>query len=174
MGSSKQGNRGWKEKISHEMLEYGINVIYLTLVFAAFTQYRRLLLAAHDIVYTNYWIAVIQALILGKVIMIGAVLRIGRGLEQKPLIFPTVYKAFVFTCLLIVFNVAEHAVKGMWQGHGAVAGLTEFVERGPHELLAGPLVIFVALIPFFAVKELGRVLGEDKIRKLFFRGRPPQ
>jgi hypothetical protein len=31
----------------------------------------------------------------------------------------------------------------------------------------------VALIPFFAVKELGRVLGEEKIRALFFRRRDP-
>jgi hypothetical protein len=42
-----------KEKISNGILEYGINVIYLTLVLAAFRQYRRLLLAAHDIVYRN-------------------------------------------------------------------------------------------------------------------------
>lgn len=174
MGSPDQKDRSWKEKISHEMIEYGINVIYLTLVFAAFTQYRRLLLAAHDIIYTNYWVTVIQALILGKVIMIGAVLRIGRGLEQKPLIFPTVYKAFIFTCLVIVFNIAEHAARGIWQGHGAVAGLVEFIKRGPHELLAGSLVIFVALIPFFAVKELERVLGEAKISALFFQARPPE
>ena len=60
-----------KKKIVHEMGEYLINVCYLTLVFAAFTQYRRLLLAAHDITYTHYGVAVIEALILGKVIMIG-------------------------------------------------------------------------------------------------------
>jgi hypothetical protein len=41
-------------------------------------------------------------------------------------------------------------------------------------LLAGVLVIFVALIPFFGVKELGRVLGEEKIRALFFRSRSEQ
>jgi len=29
----------------------------------------------------------------------------------------------------------------------------------------------VALIPFFAIKELGRVLGEEKIWALFFRGK---
>jgi hypothetical protein len=40
-------------------------VIYLTIVFAAFTVYRRLLLSAHDISYTNYGFALIEALILG-------------------------------------------------------------------------------------------------------------
>jgi len=50
-----------KKKIVHEVVEYWINVCYLTLVFAAFTQYRRFLLAAHDISYTNYGFAVIEA-----------------------------------------------------------------------------------------------------------------
>jgi hypothetical protein len=35
----------------------------------------------------------------------------------------------------------------------------------------GVLIIFVAFIPFFGVKELGRVLGQDKIWALFFRRR---
>jgi hypothetical protein len=38
-------------------------------------------------------------------------------------------------------------------------------------LLANSLVVFVAFFPFFGVKELGRVLGQDKIKALFFRRR---
>jgi len=160
-----------KKKIFHEVAEYWINVVYLILMFAAFTQYRRFVLAAHDITYTNYWVAVIEALILAKVIMIGAVLRLGRGLEQKPLIYPTLYKAVVFSLFVGVFTLIEHVIKGLWKGKGLMGGLVDFFGKGSHELLAGCLIIFVALIPFFAVKELGRVLGEDKIRTLFFRKR---
>jgi len=163
----------WKKKIFHEMVEYWINVIYLTLVFAAFTQYRRFLLAAHDITYTNYWVAVIEALILAKVIMIGAVLRLGLGLEGKPLIYPTLYKTVVFTLFVGVFTVLEHAIKGLWTGTGFMGGIADFFGKG-HELLANCLVVFVAFIPFFGVKELGRVLGEEKIRALFFRRRDKQ
>jgi len=163
-----------KKKIFHEVAEYWINVVYLILMFAAFTQYRRFVLAAHDITYTNYWVAVIEALILAKVIMIGGVFRLGRGLEQKPLIYPTLYKAVVFSLFVGVFTLIEHAIKGVWQGKGLTEGLVDYFGKGSHELLAGCLVIFVALIPFFAVKELGRVLGEDKIRTLFFRKRADQ
>ncbi len=91
----KKGNL--KERLFHEVVEYWVNFCYLALVFAAFTQYRRFVLAAHDITYTNYWVAVIEALILAKVISIGGVLRLGRGLEKKPLIYPTIYKTVVFT-----------------------------------------------------------------------------
>jgi len=168
LADKKKGD--WKKKIFHELVEYWINVIYLTLVFAAFTQYRRIILAAHDVTYTNYGFAVIEALILAKVIMIGAVLRLGRGLEKKPLIVPTLYKTVVFTLFCGVFTVLEHAIKGLWTGTGFMGGIAEFFGKG-HELLANSLVVFVAFFPFFGVKELGRVLGQDKIQALFFRRR---
>ena len=174
MSSPDKKKGDLKKKIFHEVAEYWINVVYLILMFAAFTQYRRFVLAAHDITYTNYWVAVIEALILAKVIMIGAVLRLGRGLEQKPLIYPTLYKAVVFSLFVGVFTLIEHVIKGLWKGKGLMGGLVDFFGKGSHELLAGCLIIFVALIPFFAVKELARVLGEDKIRTLFFRRRADQ
>ena len=48
------------EKVRHELIEYAFNVVYLTLVFAAFTQYRRFLLAEYSITYANYWLALIR------------------------------------------------------------------------------------------------------------------
>ena len=57
MSSTDKKKGGWKQKIFHEMFEYWMNFFYLTLMFAAFTEYRRLVLAVHDIIYTNYWIA---------------------------------------------------------------------------------------------------------------------
>jgi hypothetical protein len=160
---------GLKERVRHELIEYAFNVAYLTVVFATFTIYRRLLLAAHDITYTNYWFALIEALILGKVIMIGGVFHLGRGLEDKPLIYPTLYKTVVFTIFCAVFTLAEHAIKGLVSGHGVVAGLAEFTAQGYEVILANSMVVFVALIPFFAVKELGRVMGREKIGRLFFK-----
>lgn len=174
MGDDKLNRVGWTDKLFHEVGEYAIIVIYLTLVFAAFTQYRRLLLATHDITYTNYGIAVIEAFILGKVIMIGALFRLGRGLEQRPLIVPTIYKTVVFSLLVVAFTLAEHGFKGLWVGNGFSAGVAGLLDKGHHELLAKALVVFVALFPFFAIRELARVIGKDKITALFLRARPPQ
>jgi hypothetical protein len=172
MSSPDKKKGDWKKRIFHEVTEYWLNVIYLTLVFAAFTQYRRFLLAAHDITYTNYWVAVIEALILAKVIMIGDVVRLGRGLERKPLIVSTLYKTVVFTIFVGVFTILEHALKGLWAGTGFMGGIADFFGKG-HELLANSLVVFVAFIPFFAVKELQRVYGKDELRALFFLRREP-
>jgi len=168
----KKGNL--KKRIFHEMAEYWINVAYLSLVFAAFTQYRRLVLAAHDITYTNYWVAVIEALILAKVVMIGDALRLGRNLDQRPLIYSTLFRTVAFTLFVGVFTLIEHVIKGLWMGKGLTGGLVDFLGEGSHELLAGCLVVFVAFVPFFAFKELGRVLGESKIRTLFFQRKADQ
>jgi len=169
MNSPESGAEDWKAKVGHELIEYGFNVFYLMLVFASFTVYRRLSLAAYDIQYTNYGVSVIEALILGKVIMIGGVLRLGRGLESRPLIYPTLYKTVVFTILVAVFKVIEHTIKGLWHGQGIAGSVAAISEKGWELVLANSLVVLVAFIPFFAVKELGRVLGKQRMWQLFFR-----
>ena len=174
MSSPDGKKRDLKKKIFHEMAEYWINVAYLTLVFAAFTQYRRFVLAAYDITYTNYGFAVIEALILAKVIMIGDVLRLGRRLEHKPLIYSTLLKTVVFSLFVGAFNIIEHMIKSLWKGEGLTGGLADLLGKGHHELLANSLIVFVAFIPFFAFRELGRALGEGKIRALFFQRRAEQ
>jgi hypothetical protein len=171
MNSSSHKKKKVKEKVIHEMAEFWTIALYLTLIFAAFTQYRRLVLATHDITYTNYWVAVIEGLVLGKVIMIGDALHLGRRLEHKPLIYSTLLKTVVFSIFVGIFTLVENAAKGLWKGKGLAGGVTDFLGKGTHELLAGCLVVFVAFIPFFAFRELGRVLGEGKIRTLFFRRR---
>ena len=93
-----------------------VYVIYLALVFAAFTHYRRLILADVGLVYTNYGVALIEALIFAKVIMIGDVLRLGRMLENKPLILPTLIKTVLFTIFVGLFTLLEHAVQGPDKG----------------------------------------------------------
>ncbi len=168
MDSPGEKSEGWKARLRDEFVEYGLNVIYLTIVFASFTEYRRLILADHSIMYTNYGVAVIQALILGKIIMIGGMARLGRGLEAKPLIYPTIYKSIVFIAFIVVFKAAEHTIRGLIEGAGLMGGLRELADKGIDELLGNCLVVFVALFPFFAVKELERVLGQKRIWSLFF------
>jgi hypothetical protein len=171
MSDMANKNGGLKDKVRHELIEYAFNVVYLTLVFAAFTVYRRLMLSAYDISYTHYGFAVIEALVLGKVIMIGGVFRLGRGFEDKPLIYPTLYKTVVFTLFCAAFTLAEHAIKGLVTGKGVAGGLAEFAAQGYGVILGNSMVVFVALVPFFAMKELGRVIGRERIAAIFFRTR---
>lgn len=164
---SKSG--GWKQTIVRELIEYWINFAYLAVFLVAFVWYRRLILAEYQVHYTNYWFPLIEAAVLAKVIMVGDILHLGRGLEQKPLILPTLYRTVVFSVWVGVFSVLEATVRGLFQQRGLMGGVEEIVSKGRYEVLAWGIVIFVAFVPFFALRELDRALGEGKLRTLFWR-----
>lgn len=171
MDEAKANKTGWKQKAAHELTEYWINFVYLACFFCAFAWYRRFILAEYHITYLHYGIGLIEALILAKVILIGDFLRLGRGLEDRALILSTLYKTLVFTLFVGLFGVLEHSIGGLLHGDGLAGGWEELKHSGKYELLARCLVTFFTFIPFFAFKELGRLLGERKIIQLFFRRR---
>jgi len=100
---------GWKHKLFLEMTAYWINVVYLTISFAVFTSYRRLILAHYDITYSNRGISLIKALVLAKVIMVGSLFHFGRRLENKPLIFLTLSKSVMFTLWVALLSSRPYA-----------------------------------------------------------------
>ena len=159
----------WKPKIVHEMVEYFFNFVYLAFFLVAFTWYRRLILAEYAIPYSDYWMPLVEAAVLAKVIMVGDLMRLGQGLRRTPLLVPTLYRTVVFSALVGVFSVLEHTVSGLLHGKGLAEGLTELASKGRYELLARCVVIFGAFVPFFAFKELEGVVGQDKLRGLFWR-----
>ena len=172
MTVEKKNKAGWKQKLFHEMVEYWINFVYLAVFFGVMIIYRRLILAQYQINYLHYGVAVIEAAVLAKIILIAKVMRLGgRKYEDKPLIVSTFYKTIIFSIFVIGFKIIEHLLRGLLHGKGLVGGLQDLISKGWNEVLAYVLVVFFAFIPFFAFKELGRVLGEEKIRALFFRGR---
>lgn len=169
MNEMQKAPAGWKKKVVHELVEYWINFGYLAFFLVAFMWYRRLILAEYQVQYTNYWFPLIEAAVLAKVIMIGDLLRLGRRMENKPLIVSAVFRAVMFSVWVAIFNVLEETVRGLLHGQGITGGFEDILNRGWYELLSRCVVIFAAFIPFFSFKELERVLGQEKLRSLFWR-----
>ena len=107
-----------RQKLVHELKELAAIFLFLALFFCAFTTYRRILMREVGLSYYHYGFAVIKALILAKVIMIGQYARLGRIFDDRPLIVPTLYKVVVFSLLTILFEMAEHFLGGLIHGHG--------------------------------------------------------
>ena len=170
MNTVTETKKELKQKIQHELKHYWLIVLYMAIFFGAFSNYRRLLLAHHGISYEDYGIAVIRALVLSKVVLVAETLRLGRGYEEKPLIVPTLYKTFLFTVCVVVFDIAEGLVRGLIGGLGPMGAVDEVISRFNYEWLSRALVIFFAFIPLFAVRELRRVLGAG-VTDVFFRRR---
>lgn len=166
---SPDRSRTWQEFLAHEMFEYFFNFAILAMFLVAFAWYRRLILAAYHIQYLQYWMPLIEAAILAKVVMIGDALRLGRGFRNQPLAVITVYRTVVFSLFVVLFSFVEHIVEAMLHGKSAADGIAAIAQKGIAEDLASCLVIFAAFLPFFAMKEIERVFGAHKVRGLFFR-----
>ena len=173
MNGEGTGSVGWKRKVVDELVDYYFNFVYLAFFLVAFTWYRRLILEEYAIQYLGYWVPLVEAAVLAKVIMVGDVLRLGRGLERAPLLLRTFYRTLMFSVWVAVFGVLEHAAGGLLHGKGLTGGLAELADKGRYELLAKCVVIFGAFVPFFAFKELEKVLGKDRLRALFWKRAGP-
>jgi hypothetical protein len=164
-----QPKAGIRERFLHEMKQYLVMVVFLLFFFGAFTAYRQLILASYEIDYVDYGWALIKALVLGKVILIGELLHVGRRFEERPLIVSTFWKTLMFGLLIVAFAVLERLV-GSWIHHRPLSEEFDFSGPDGYELLARIPLQVVALVPLFAFREIGRVLGEDRLEALFLRG----
>jgi hypothetical protein len=102
-----------KEKAVEELKEFWIIVIYLVVFLTGFTFYRRMVLAEVGVTYLHYGFALIQALVIGKVVLIGRALGLGKMPERAPLILSVVFRALLFALLTILFGVLEYVIDGL-------------------------------------------------------------
>ena len=161
----------WKRILVHELFEYFFNFAFLAFFLVSLAWYRRLLLASYNIDYYDYWAPLIEAAVLAKVIMIGDALHMGQRFGNRPLAVPTLYRTFVFSLLVILFSFIEKIVGALIHHKTVSDGIAEITSQGWDFILARCLLIMVAFIPFFTMKQIERVFGEEKIRGMFLRRR---
>ncbi|TRX42784.1 hypothetical protein FNW21_00160 [Flavobacterium restrictum] len=162
--------KSFKEKFKEEFIEYWINVAYLTFYFGVFVTYKRLILAQYEIDFEEYGTAFFNAFVLGKVVSIIGMTKMGKKNINTNLSVSTLYKTAVFTLCLVVFNALEEFVVGYFKTSSAQEAIVILSHHlGTHEYLASLLVVFTSFIPFFAFKELARVIGHKTIIDLFFK-----
>ena len=159
----------WKRTIGHELVQLAEVFLIVVLFSLMLATYRMMLLDAFDSKYFLCGAAIVNAAVISKVIAIGERARVGKRMEDKPLIVSVLYKSFAFSVLVTSFELLEEAAKGLMRGH------VVFNELGgvhKEEFIARIVVLFLAFVPFFAFREMTRVVGKRRTFDLFFRRRP--
>ena len=165
-------HRTLKQKAYHELKEFFWIALYLWVILALFQLYRSLLLREeHMSVVVHQGFAIINALALGKVLLIAKALHLGDWADRWPLIYPTLLKSALFTIVLACFKILEDAGLGMYRGKSFQESIADLGGGTMNGILCVSLIMFVTLIPFFVLTELQGVLGKGKLLQLFFRPR---
>ena len=155
-----------KTRMKHEMEEFAWMFSYLALYLCTLATYSLLLRDQPHAKTFTYGLALFNAFVLTKVIMIGRMARLGIRTESKPLIVSAMTKALLFGMLAMVMHGVEEIVRSVVKAEGAG---TMFHGVRIEDVVIRNLVVIAGLIPFFAFFELRRVLGERRFADLFFR-----
>ena len=159
------------QRILRGVSEFLVSAAYLFVVFSLFEIYRSVILEQRRMELLPLGLALVNALALAKVMLIGQELHLADRFRDAPLIYPTLLKSFVYTVLLICFKILEGAAVGMYHGRPLAENIVVFAGGSWRGVLAFSVLLFVVLIPFFGFTELQRVFGEDKIVGAFLRPR---
>jgi len=114
-----KGGRRVKERLVHEVRQFLFMFLYLYVLFGLFAIHEAVVLEQRHITYAYYGFALVNALVLAKVMLVAEDLHLGRRFENRPLIYPVLIKSLLFAVVFICFRVVEDLLVGWWgeQGH---------------------------------------------------------
>jgi hypothetical protein len=171
-GALPERKRSLKKRLFDEVGNFLAIVAYLFVMFGVFALHESVVSAKNHIEYHFYGFAIINALILGKVMLVAEDLHFADWFKDKPLIYPVLFKAVAFSCLFLVFDVVEEVLVGVFKGKTIGESIPSFAAQGLSGVLFVGIILAVALIPFFAFRAVGRAIGERELHSLLFTGGP--
>jgi hypothetical protein len=111
----------------------------------------------------------VAALILGKAVLIADLLPFINRYPAKPLVFNVVWKTTIYFLIAMLVHYLERLVDFWRETGGFVAGneklLAEIV--WPH-FWAIQIFLAVLILMYCTMREFVRVIGGDKVRRIFF------
>jgi hypothetical protein len=164
----RTSRQGLKQRVFLEFKEGLIITLYLWTVFGLLVLHKSNILAEQHIDFAPHGLALINALALGKVMLVARKLDFSPKMKDAPLIYPTLLKSAFFTVVLACFKILEDAAIGFYRHESFQQSNSELGGGTWQGMLTLALLVFVMLIPFVGFGELSRVIGEDKLKKLFF------
>ena len=162
-----------RQRAMHELTEFAILTAYLYITLGAVILMKASVLQDHNIEFALWGVAIVKAALLAKFMLLGRAMKIGERYSSRPLIWPTLHKAFAFLVLLVVLTIVEEVVVGLFNHQTVAASLGELTGARLDETLAGIVILFMVLIPYFTIRVISEALGEGRLLRMFFVEREP-
>jgi hypothetical protein len=115
----------------------------------------------------------VAALILGKAVLIADLLPMINRFPNKPLIYNVAWKTLIYMLAATLIHYLEHLIDFWRQAGGFVAGNEKLLAKivWPH-FWAIQIMLFVLILIYSTMHELVRVVGREKVLRIFFGPMP--
>jgi hypothetical protein len=171
MESGVQPRARFFEKAGEELREFIVLTAYLYVCFAAVIYFKATILQAQGVAYAPFGVAIIKAALCAKFMLLGRIFHMGERFKNLPLIVPTLHRSFVFLLLLVVLTFIEEIVVGAIHGRTVLESISEIAGGTFRQMVATILITFLILVPYFAFRSLGDIVGDTTLARLFFERR---
>jgi len=159
-----------RDKAVSGLKRFGVIFLYFWGLLAISALHKSLVLAESGLSYRQSF-AVVNALVLAKILFVAEELKVGERYEREPLIYAMAFKAAVYAVLLAACEILEGLVVGHFRGKTLAESLSEVGGGTPFGILTTTVLLFFALLPFFGFRELCAVVGEPELHRCRLRVR---
>ncbi|EIM29425.1 hypothetical protein [Microvirga lotononidis] len=161
-----------RQKAIGGLKRFGVIFLYFWGLLAISSLHKSLILEESGLPYRQSF-AIVNALVLAKILFVAEELKVGERYEREPLIYGMVFKAAIYSGLLAACEILEGLLMGDFRSKTLAESLSDVGGGTPFGIVTTTLLLFVALLPFFGFRELCAVVGEPELHRLLFikRGR---
>jgi hypothetical protein len=162
----------YRERFVTELREFVILATYLFICFTALAAYKAAILKAYGVSFAPWILAAVKALVSAKFLLIGRMFGLGDGLTKNyPLIISTLYRSFTFLIVLIFLTAMEEVILGHLRRESVADSLAGLAGGTLWQVIAASVLVLLILIPWFAFRAIGEVIGDETLVRLFFEPR---
>ena len=156
-------------KLKEELEAILAPAIFFFVVLHGVAIVRVLMLEGTGIAFSTSASITVAALILGKAVVIADLLPVINRFPGKPLIYNVVWKTVIYVLIATLLHYLERLVDFWREAGGLVAGNERlFAEVVWSHFWAIQIFLGGATLMYCTMRELVRVIGADKVRRMFF------
>jgi hypothetical protein len=167
-GANAHGVRSLTAKAADELRRFLLLFFYLWILFGVFVLNQGVVLREHGINFAMQGFAFFNALVFAKVMMLFEVFDPGRWLRKRPLIYPILYESLLLTVLFLIAHVLEKTIEGLIRGKTLTESIPVLTGAGLPGFLSITVILFIALLPFFGLRNLSLAMGEGRLYGMIF------
>jgi hypothetical protein len=154
---------GVADRVRHELREYAIISVYIWLVVNLLKLHERLLDETYHFTMHSQGRALVTALVLGKIVLIAEALQLGGGLSRRLPAIMIVVRSVLFALAIVWFHAVEELALGLWNGQDPSVIIASVSWDVIWRWFLTSMIIMIALLPYFLVKEIERRTGESDL-----------
>lgn len=143
--------------------------VFFALFFLAFSFYRNTLFHEFNLGAVHYSSAILQALIISKLILLGQKFHLGDRFVKAPLFWVVLYRSVLFCLFVFIMIVIEKLFEGWLEGKSFSATFLHLLDIGYYEILGRVGIVFFVFIPFFSFLGLANRLQKKNLYDVFFK-----